>query len=327
MRRRTFITLLGGAAAAWPLAAQAQQAPLPVIGWLGVYGPDVLPENLTALHAGLNEAGFIEGKNVTIESRAEEGHGDRLPALAAELVRRPAAVILASGGLRPIRAAKAATSTIPIVFTTQTDPVATGVVASLSRPGGNVTGVYSLANELGAKQLGLVRELIPTARKIALLVNPRSPGADPLSKEVQAAVRSLGLELAILQADREHDLGEALAKLGQASPDALLVHADILFVRQSAEIAAAAVRHAIPTISSVRAFAAAGGLMSYGADNAILYRQAGLYAGRILKGEKAADLPVVQATKFDLVINLKTARSLTLAVPPNLLALADEVIE
>jgi putative tryptophan/tyrosine transport system substrate-binding protein len=327
MRRRDFIGLLGGAVAAWPRRARAQQKPLPVIGWLSVGRPEILPDNLEAFRTGLNETGFIDGKNVAIEYRWEEGQDDRLPVLAAELAHRPVAVILAVGGLRPARAAKAATSTIPIVFTTQTDPVAAGLVASLSRPGGNLTGVYSLTNELGAKQLGLVRELIPTAGKIALLVNPQSPGADTLSKEIETAVRSLRLELLILRADRDRDLGEALAKLGQAPPDALLVHADIFFIRQYAQIAATAARHGIPTISSTRAFATAGGLMSYGAGGTILLRQAGLYAGRILKGENAADLPVVQATKFELVINLKTAKALALAVPPNLLALADEVIE
>jgi putative ABC transport system substrate-binding protein len=326
MRRREFIALLGGAAA-WPVAARAQQSAPPVIGWLSVGWPDTVPGNLGAFRTGLNGAGFVEGRNVMIEYHWEEGQYDRLPMFAAELVRRQVAVIFYSGGPRPTRAAQAATSTIPIVFTSQSDPVAAGLVASLNRPGGNVTGVYSLSNELGTKQLGLLRELVPTASLFALLVNPQSPGADILSREVQKAVGSLGLRLWVLSANTEHDLDGVLSNLGQQQPDALLVQADILFARRQVQIASMAAQHAIPTISSSRDFAAAGGLMSYGASGLALSRQAGVYVGRILKGEKVADLPVVQATKFELVVNLKTAKALGLKVSQDMLSIADEVIE
>jgi ABC-type uncharacterized transport system substrate-binding protein len=326
MKRRAFITLLGGAAA-WPLAARAQQPAMPVIGWLGTGWPDTSASQIAAFRNGLNEAGFVEGKNVVIEQRWEEGRYDRLPALAADLVRRSVTVILASGGPRPTRAAKSATSTIPIVFWSATDPVVTGLVASLNRPGGNVTGAYSLSSELGTKQLGLLRELVPAASTIALLVNPSTPGADPVSKDVQTAARALGLQLRVLGAGSEHDLDGVLASLAQHRPDALLVQADAFLFRQDAQILSAAARHAIPTVSGTRDFAAAGGLMSYGARTADAVHQAGLYVGRILRGEKPADLPVVQSTQFELVINLKTAKALGLIVPPNLLAIADEVIE
>jgi putative ABC transport system substrate-binding protein len=326
MRRREFMTLLGGAAAL-PLAARAQQPAMPVIGWLGTGWPDTSASQIAAFRNGLNEAGFIEGRNVTIEQRWEEGGYDRLPALAADLVRRSVTVILASGGPRPTRAAKAATSTIPIVFWAATDPVATGLVASLNRPGGNVTGTYSLSSELGTKQLGLLREMVPAASMIALLVNPNTPGADAVSKDIQVAVRALGLQLRVLSAGSERDLEGVFASLAEQRPDALLVQADAFLFRQDAKILSAAVRYAIPTMSGTRDFAAAGGLMSYGARTADALHQAGLYVARILRGEKPADLPVVQSTKFELVINLKTAKALGLTVPPNLLALADEVIE
>ena len=326
MRRREFITLLGGAAA-WPLAARAQQPAPPVIGWLGTGWADTSASQIAAFRNGLNEAGFVEGRNVTIEQRWEEGRYDRLPALAADLVRRSVTVILASGGPRPTRAAKSATSTIPIVFWAATDPVATGLVASLNRPGGNVTGAYSLSSELGTKQLGLLRELVPAASMIALLVNPNTPGADPVSNDLQVAVRARGLQLRVLSAGTERELEGVVASLAQQRPDALLVQADAFLFRQDAQILSAAARHAIPTISGTRDFAAAGGLMSYGARTADAVHQAGLYVGRILRGEKPADLPVVQSTKFELVINLKTAKALGLTVPPNLLAIADEVIE
>jgi putative ABC transport system substrate-binding protein len=247
--------------------------------------------------------------------------------LAADLVRRSVTVILASGGPRPTRAAKSATSTIPIVFWTATDPVASGLVVSLNRPGANVTGAYSLSSELGTKQLGLLRELVPAASTIALLVNPDTPGADAVSKDVQIAARALGLQLRVLGAGSEHDLDGVFASLAQQRPDALLVQADAFLFRQDAQILSAAARHAIPTVSGTRDFAAAGGLMSYGARTTDALHQAGLYVGRILRGEKPADLPVVQSTKFELVINLKTAKALGLGVPPNLLPIADEVIE
>jgi putative ABC transport system substrate-binding protein len=326
MRRRDFITLLGGAAA-WPLAAHAQQVAAPVIGWLGTGWPDTALDQVPALLKGLSEAGFVEGRNVTIEYSWEEGRYDRLPVLAAELLRRPVTLIVAFGGPRPTRAAMLATSTIPIVFIAATDPVATGVVASLNRPGGNVTGVYSLANELGTKQLGLLRELVPAAGMIAMLVNPNSPGADVISKDVQIAVRSLGLQFQVLSAGSDLDLDGVFASLAQHRPDALLVQGDAFLIHRRIQIAAAAARYAIPAISGSHDFAAAGGLMTYGANAADGPHQAGLYVGRILKGERPADLPVVQSTKFDLVINLKTAKTLGFEIPPKFLALADDVIE
>jgi putative tryptophan/tyrosine transport system substrate-binding protein len=331
MKRREFITLVGSATVApWflgPRAARAAQPAMPVVGWLGTGWGDAALDQVPAFGKGLNEAGFVEGKNVAIEYRWEEGQYDRLPALAADLVRRPVTVILAFGGPRPTNAAKSATSTIPIVFTAATDPVATGLVASLNRPGGNVTGAYSLANELGTKQLGLLRELVPAAKMIALLVNANTPGADALSKDVQIAVRSLGLQLKLLRAGSERDLDMVFARLAQQRPDALLVQADAFLIHRRTQIAAAAAQHAIPTIAGSHDFAAAGGLMNYGTSAAEAPHQAGLYVGRILKGEKPANLPVVQSTKFDFVINLQTAKALGLTVPPNLLAIASEVIE
>jgi putative tryptophan/tyrosine transport system substrate-binding protein len=315
MRRRESTTgHLGRATPAMPRIARAQPA-------------DSLAGSVAAFLNGLNEAGFVEGKNVMIEYRWDEGQSDRLPALATEFVRRSVAVILASGGPRPTRAAKTATSTIPIVFTAQSDPVATGLVVSLNRPGGNVTGVYSLANEIGTKQLGLLREVAPAANMIALLVNPESPGADIISKDVQIAVRSLGLRLRVLSASTERDLDQVFASLGQERPDAILVQPDSFLGRWRVQIAAMAVRHAIPTIANSPDFAAAGGLMSYGASGPDVYHQAGLYVGRILKGAKPADLPVVQPIKFQLVINLKTAKALGLTIPETLLATADQVIQ
>jgi putative ABC transport system substrate-binding protein len=300
---------------------------MPVIGWLGTGWRDTSTGLIAAFRDGLNEGGFVESKNVSIEYRWEEGEYDRLPSLAADLVRRKVTVIFASGGPRPTQAAKSATSTIPIVFWAATDPVATGLVAGLNRPGGNVTGAYSLANELGTKQLGLLRELVPAATMIALLVNPKTPGAEFLPKDVQIAVQSLGLEFRILSASVDVELDQVLLSFGQQRPDALLVQADAFFIRREAQIASAAAQHAIPTISGSHSFSAAGGLMSYGTSGTDGPRQAGLYVGRILKGAQPASLPVVQSTKFDLVINLKTAKALHLTVPPGLLAIADEVIE
>ena len=300
---------------------------MPVIGWLGTGWRDT-SSNLAAFHKGLNEAGFVEGRNVAIEYRWEEGQYDRLPALAADRVRRGVTVIFANGGPRPTLAAKLATSTIPIpiVFNTATDPVATGLVASLNRPGGNVTGAYSLTNELGTKQLGLLREIVPAATKIALLVNPNTPGATVLPNDLQNAVRSVGLQFQVLSAGTEADLDKVLAGLAQQRPDALLIQGDAFLNRHIEEIAATAARVGIATICASQNFAAAGGLMSYGTGGADAH-QAGLYVGRILNGAKPADLPVVQSSKFELVINLKTAKALGLTVPPTLLARADEVIE
>jgi putative ABC transport system substrate-binding protein len=326
VNRRDFITLLGGAVAAWPLVARAQQ-PVPVVGWLGTGWPDSAPDHIQAFREGLSGGGFVEGKNVAIEYRWDEGQYDRLPALAAELVRRQAAVIFAFGGPYPTLAAKSATSRIPIVFAAASDPVATGLVASLNRPGGNVTGTYSLANELETKRLGLIRELVPAASTIALLVHTDSPGAESLPKDLQAAVRSLGLQLVILSVGSERDLDAVFASLAQQRPDALLIQADTSLIHWRMQIAAAAAQHAIPTIAGSRYFAAAGVLMTYSTSAPEQGYQAGLYAGRILKGEKPANLPVVQSAKFDFVINLKTAKALGLTVPPNLLAIADEVIE
>jgi putative ABC transport system substrate-binding protein len=327
LKRRDFITLLGGAAATWPLAARAQQAAMPVIGWLATGWRDTASEQIRAFREGLSGAGFIEGRNVAIEYRWEEGQFERMPGLAADLVRRQVAVIFAYGGPRPARAAMSATATIPIVFSAASDPVATGLVASLNRPGGNVTGTYSLNNELGTKQLGLIRELVPAARTVALLVHADTPGADLLPSDVQTATRSLGLQLVILSVGSERELEAVFAGLAQQRPDVLLIQADTFLSHWRLRIAAAVAQHAIPTIAGNHDFAAVGALMTYTPSPEENYRQAGLYTGRILKGEKPANLPVVQSTKFDFTINLKTAKALGLTVPPGLLAIADEVIE
>jgi putative ABC transport system substrate-binding protein len=327
LKRRDFITLLGGAAAGWPLAARAQQAAIPVIGWLATGWSDTASEQIQAFREGLSGAGFIEGRNVAIEYRWEEGQFERMPVLAADLVRRQVALIFAYGGPRPARAVMSATSTIPIVFSAASDPVAAGLVASLNRPGGNVTGTYSLANELGTKQLGLIRELVPAARTVALIVHTDTPGADLLPSDVQTATRSLGLQLVILSAGNERELDAVFASLAQQRPDALLIQADTFLSHWRLRIAAAVAQHAIPTIAGNHDFAAAGALMTYSASVAEYGHQAGLYAGRILKGEKPANLPVVQATKFVFAINLKTAKALGLTVPPGVLAIADEIIE
>jgi ABC-type uncharacterized transport system substrate-binding protein len=326
MIRREFITLLGGAAAAWPFAAGAQQSA--VIGWLGSGSPDGFASQVAAFRKGLDETGFVEGKTVTIEYRWAEGQYDRLPPLAEELVRRPVAVILASGGIRPTLAAKTATPTIPIVFLSGGgDPVAAGLVASFHRPGGNVTGVNFLANDLLTKQLSLLRELVPAAKVFAVLLNPNSNVADSSVRDLQVAVRSLELQLLVLRAGAERDIDQAFASFGQQPADALLVQTEPFLSGQLGQIAQLAARYAIPTIYTSRQFITAGGLISYGASNRDAYRQGGVYVGRILKGERPADLPVVQPTVFELTINLKAAKSLGLEVPPTLLARADEVIE
>jgi putative ABC transport system substrate-binding protein len=325
--------LLGGAAA-WPLAARAQQAKLPVIGWLGSGSPDaeIFARDVVIFRSGLSELGFVEGENVSIEYRWAEGHYDRLPRLAADLVGHPVAAMMASGGTLPARAAKAATSTLPIVFVTGADPVTAGLVASLNRPGGNVTGTSFLTDEVGTKQLGLLRALVPSATRIALLVNPNllenpnNPVPDIVVKDVQAAVQALGLQLRVLRASNEHEIDEVFANFAQERPDALLVQTEPFFSNRNSQIASLAARSGIPAISGIT-FAAAGGLLGYGASGADAYRQAGLYMGRILKGAKPADLPVVQSAKFKLVINLRIAKALGLMVPPTLLAIADEVIE
>jgi putative ABC transport system substrate-binding protein len=326
MRRRDFIALAGSAAAAWPLAARAQQ-PMPVIGFLGSASAAPNADSVAAFRQGLGEGGYVEGRNVVIEYRWAENLYDRLPALAAELVRRPVAVIVASGGPVAAQAAKAATSTIPIVFTASSDPIKLGLVASLSRPGGNMTGSAMLTAELDAKRLELLRELVPTARVIGALVNPGRTDAEAQSRDAQEAGRALGLQVIILSASSERNIDTAFASLAGQGIGALLVGADPFFHSRRVQLVALAARHAVPAMYMSRDFAAAGGLMSYGASIADGYRQAGIYAGQILKGAKPADLPIVQPTKFEFMINLKTAKALGLDVPPMLLARADEVIE
>jgi putative ABC transport system substrate-binding protein len=326
--RREFITLLGGTAAAWPLAARAQQAAVPVIGFLSSASADVYAIRLRAFRQGLKEAGYVEGQNVEIEYRWGEGHNDRLPAFAAELVRREVTVIAAAGGTPSALAAKAATATIPIVFGVAVDPVEVGLVASLNRPGGNLTGVTNLNAEVGPKRLELLHELLPAATIIAVLVDPTSPTlAEAFLRDLQAAARALGVRLHVLHATSERDFDAVFATLIQLRASALIIGPGILFVARSEQLAVLAARHAVPTVFQYRPFAAAGGLLSYGSNETEFYRLVGIYAGRILKGEKPADLPVQQSTKVELIINLKTARALSLTIPLPLLGRADEVIE
>jgi putative ABC transport system substrate-binding protein len=299
---------------------------MPVIGWLGLGTYETVGARVRAFHQGVSETGYVDGRNVAMEYRWAEDQHDRLPALAADLVRRSVAVIAASG-LLAAAAAKAATTTIPIVFTMGQDPVERGFVASMNRPGGNLTGVSNLNVELGPKRLELVRELVPTATVIALLVDPTGPNAVPLSRDMQAAARTLGLQLHILHASSERDFDTVFATLVQLKASALVIGNDGLFINRPEQLGALSVRHTVPTIFQFREFAAAGGLMSYGDSYVEPVRLAGIYAGRILKGEKPADLPVQQVTKVELIINLKTARALGLGVPLSLLARADEVIE
>jgi putative ABC transport system substrate-binding protein len=323
MRRREFITLLGGAAVAWPLATRAQQPVMPVVGFLSSRSPRESASVVTGFRQGLKEAGYREGQNVHIAFRWAEGQFDQLPALAAELVEIQVAVILAAGGTVTGLAAKGATSTIPIVCI-GTDPDKVGLVASLSRPGGNVTGISPLSWPLGAKRLGLLRELVPRAAVIAVLINPNSPVAEMESEEIQAAARATGQQIHILHASSESGIDAAFTNLVQQRVGALLVGADPFFDSRRNQLVALAARHAVPTIYS---FSAAGGLISYASNIPEAYRQAAIYVGRILKGEKASDLPVVQPTKFELIINLKTAKALGIDVPLHLQQLADEVIE
>jgi putative tryptophan/tyrosine transport system substrate-binding protein len=325
MRRRDFIAAFGGAAAAWPLAARAQQAATPVVGFLNSESAELYEQFVRAFHRGLNEAGFVEGRNIVVEYRWAGGKYERLPALADELVRRQVAVIVANPP--SVLPAKAATVTIPIVFTTSLDPVAAGIVGSLSRPGGNLTGITSLNVEMEPKRLELLHELVPAATTIAALVNPAGPNAETQSASLQAAARTLGLLLRVLHASNEAEFDRTFASVAQSGAGALLICADPLFVSRSAELAALAARHAVPAIWQGSEFVAAGGLASYGTSIAYIYRQLGILTGRILKGEKPAELPVQQVTKIELVINLKTAKALGITVPLPLVGRADGVIE
>jgi putative tryptophan/tyrosine transport system substrate-binding protein len=325
--RREFITLIGGAAA-WPLAVRAQQPAMPVIGSLYGVSAAEWASPMAGFRRGLSEWGFDEGRNVAIEYRWAEGQFDRMPAMAADLVRRKVAVILVGGNLDGVRAAISATQTIPIVFTTASNPVTNGLVASLNRPGGNATGVTVFAAELGPKRLELLHELLPTGKKIALLVNPKVPAVmESDIQGAQTAAGSLGLDVIVVRAGSENEIEEAFAAAAQERASALQVGDDAFLDGRREKIAALSLRHVLPTMSLTREAAAAGSLMSYGSNRLDVYRHAGIYVGRILKGEKPADLPVQQPTKFELVINLKTAKALGIEVPSTLLARADEVIE
>jgi putative ABC transport system substrate-binding protein len=327
MRRRQFITLLGGAAAAWPFAARAQQPAMPVIGFLNGQSPGTWAPMVASFHRGLNGAGFTEGQNVAIEYRWAEGQPDRLPALATDLVQRQVAVIVATGGNNPAIAAKAATSTIPIVFTSNDDPRKYGLVETLNRPGGNVTGVSWFSAELGSKRLALLHDMVPHATTVALLLNPNNAETARQPAELQDAAHALGLKVTILNAVTVSDIDTAFTTLVQDRVGALVVAADSFLANRRDQIVTLAARYAVPAIYVNREMAGAGGLLSYGNSLADGYRRAGIHTARILKGEKPADLPVDQATKFELIINLKTAKALGLTVPDKLLALADEVIE
>jgi putative ABC transport system substrate-binding protein len=327
MKRREFVRFSGVVAAAWLSAARAQQPVTPVIGFLNSGSPDGYAQLVAAFRQGLNETGYVEGRNVAIEFRWAQAQNDRLSALATELVRRPVAVIAGLNSTAAARAAKAATTTIPIVFVIGADPVEVGLVASLNRPGGNLTGVSFLGNMLVPKRLELLRELVPTADTIAFLVNPINPNAEADTKNAQSAAHAIGRTLFVLNATSERDLETAFAKLAKQRAHALLVNVDPLFISHRGQIILLAARHAIPTIYDRREFVAAGGLMSYGSSLTDVYRQAGIYTGRILKGTKPADLPILQPTKFEMVINLKTAKALGVTIPQSILLRADQVIE
>ena len=326
MRRREFITLLSGAAA-WPVVARAQQSATPVVGFVRITTPEDSARLVVAFRRGLGDLGYIEGQNVAIEYRYALNQLDRLPALMAELVSRRVAVLAATGGTVSARAAKAATTTIPIVFTTGDDPVRVGLVASLNRPGGNLSGVSVFTARLGPKRLGLIHELVPTASLIAVLINPNNPDTEDEAKDIRDAARGLGVQIIVVSAGKEDDLDGAFQTVVERRARAMIVGADTLFSSLRIQIAERAFRLSLPTMCTTRSEVEVGGLMCYGANIPGVYRQAGVHAGKILKGAKPADLPVELPTAFDLVINLKTAKSLGLDVPPTLLARADEVIE
>jgi putative ABC transport system substrate-binding protein len=324
MRRRDFIALIGGAAA-WPLAARAQQAAMPVVGFVRSESLADATNLVTAFRQGLKEAGFVEGQNVTVEYRSGEGQRERLQSVVAELIRRPVTAI--AGNSVAMLAAKAATATIPVVFASGGDPVQQGLVASLNRPGGNVTGIVFLSGTLGTKRLELLRQIAPKATVIGMLANPNTTETETERTDVQAAAQAIGMQLIVADVSSDRDIEPALAALVQRGIGALLVGAGGFMTSHRERIVALATRHALPAMYGLREFVAAGGLMSYGTSITDAFRQVGVYTGRILKGEKPADLPVMQSTKFDLVINLKTAKTIGLTIPPTLLALADEVIE
>jgi putative ABC transport system substrate-binding protein len=327
MQRRELITLLGGVVAGWPLAARAQQSGMPVMGFLHSASPEPYAPQVNAFRLSLKEAGYVEGRNVAIEYRWAENQIARLPTMAAELAHRQVSVIVAGGSPVSALAAKSATTTIPIVFMTAADPVGIGLVASFNRPGGNVTGATLLSAELVAKRLGILRDLLPTVRKIAMLVNPTRPGVDAQKVPVQEAAQAIGLALQILDASSERDFDAVFQAVASQQDGALIVAPDAFFLSQRIQIADLAIRHKIPTMYELRDFVEAGGLIGYGASSIELYRQGGTLTGQILMGKKPADLPVLQPTKFELVINIKTARALGLTISHDLLSIADELIE
>jgi ABC-type uncharacterized transport system substrate-binding protein len=325
MRRREFISLIGGAAAAWPLAARAQQPPIPSVGFLNSASLEVFVDRLRAFHQGLKETGFVEGENVAIVYRWAENQFDRLPEFAADLVRRQVAVIAANASAA--LPAKAATASIPIVFLVAEDPVRSGLVASLARPGGNLTGVNAISGELTAKRLELLRELVPSVARVAVFVSPVGPGAETTVRDVEPAARAMGLQTDFFNSSTSREIDAAFASFAGQRPDALFVANDVFFTSRRVQLANSAARHGIPMISGTREIAEVGGLMSYGSNLVDAFRQVGVYVGRILRGTKPSELPVIQSSKFELVINAQTARILGLEVPPMLLARADEVIE